>query len=90
MDDKSVKCVGCGVPAHVVLEGGAPERVVCPDCGVSENYDEVVQAIGNQAAVYAAYVLSRSFKAISKGKKNIRYERGNIRRQPSQFRVDLS
>ena len=90
MGDKPVKCSSCVVEANVVLEDGSPDKVICPQCGASESYDEVIQSIGNQAAVYAAEFLSASLKRNSKNNKNIRFEGGNIKRLPSKFQVDLS
>ena len=90
MADKAVKCSSCNVSANVTLEGGIPQKVVCPRCGESESHADFQLSAGHQASAYAADKIGNALKGIAKGNKNIRYKPGSIRQHSPKFRVDLT
>ena len=90
MGNMPIKCSNCHVQAQVILEGNNPQRVVCPRCGASERYAKTRQSIDQQASAYAREEIDEAIMNLVKGNKNIRYKPGNVRSQPSKFRVDFS
>ena len=89
MESRPVKCNACEVPAQVILEGNAPQKVVCPRCGGSESYADFQKSVGHQASVYASDRIGRALWEMASGNKNITYKPGNIRSRRSQFRLDF-
>ena len=90
MEKMPVKCDHCNVAAHVITEGTTPKRVICPQCGASEDYGTVVKSIGQQATAYAADKISKSLIKAARGSKTLRYTPGTVRHSRSKFRADLS
>ncbi len=60
-DASPIKCSACKVPAKVFIPDGKtePDRVICPQCGIAEDYDVVLRSIGEQAQAFAAKELQK-------------------------------
>ena len=90
MEDRPVKCSSCDVPAQVIVEENTPQKVVCPQCGMSESYEDFHRSVGHQASAYAWKELGKAFRDMARGNKDIRYKPGNIRSHRPNFRVEFS
>ena len=90
MADRPGKCSSCDIAAQVVLEGSTPQKVVCPQCGMSESYEDVQQSVSHQALAHGSKELGKAFSDIAKGNRNIRYEPGSVRSHRPNFRVEFS
>ena len=90
MEDRPVKCSSCDVPAQMIVEENTPQKVVCPQCGMSESYEDFHRSVGHQASAYASKELGKAFRDMARGNKDIRYKPGNIRSHRPNFRVEFS
>ena len=64
MTDQPIRCAACHAASQLFIPDGAtePDRVVCPQCGASEDYGAVLRSLGEQAEVYAAKELQKAVK----------------------------
>ena len=65
MADKPIKCRDCQIDAQVVVENDQPQRVVCPRCGASEEFDITVRSLTEQAEAFAAKELQKAFSGMA-------------------------
>ena len=65
MADKPIKCRHCQVDAQVLVEDDQPKRVICPRCGVSEDFDVFERSLTEQAEAFAAKELQKALKSMS-------------------------
>ena len=87
MAEQPIICTACKTAGNVVLEGGQPIRVVCPGCGQFESYTDFQKSVGQQVSTYAADVIGKSLKKLTKGNSNLSYQRGPRSGHRPKFRV---